>query len=113
MFPDLRDRALALDRRLDPAAVAGTDPRVVIRYWCGVGFNPDLFRTRPGWSHVDAVGAGHLYSVKPTCKIEPGPGALTGGVRQLHCVIARSMGMDVDPDISPEEKVDPALPASV
>ena len=112
LFPELRDQALARDRILDPAAVAGRDPQIVIGSWCGVRFNPDFVRARPGWSSVDAVRRGHLYEVKSTYILQPGPAALTEGVRQLHYAIARTLGMDVGPDIAPEERVDPALQAS-
>ena len=109
LFPELRDRPLARDRILDPATVAKKNPQIVIGSWCGVRFSPDFVRERPGWKEVEAVRTGHLYEVKSTYILQPGPAALTEGVRQLHYAIARSLGMEVDPDIAPEEKVDPGL----
>lgn len=112
LFPELREQPLAKDRILDPKSVAEKDPEIVIGSWCGVRFNADFVREREGWSGVRAVADGHLYEVKSTYILQPGPAALTEGVRQLHYAISRAMGHDVDPKIAPEEKVDPNLPAS-
>ena len=112
LFPELRDKALAKDRILDPTLVAKKNPQILIGSWCGVRFNPDFVRARPGWTEVEAVRAGHLYEIKSTYILQPGPASLTEGVRQLHYVLARSLGLEVDPAIAPEEKVDPALPKS-
>ena len=112
LFPELRDKALAKDRILDPTLVAKKNPQILIGSWCGVRFNPDFVRARPGWTEVEAVRAGHLYEIKSTYILQPGPASLTEGVRQLHYVLARSLGLEVDPAIAPEEKVDPSLPKS-
>ncbi len=109
MFPELREKALAKDRILDPRTVARKNPEIVIGSWCGVRFNPDFVRDRETWSGVEAVKKSNLYEVKSTYILQPGPAALTEGVRQLHFVLARVLGMDIDPSIAPEEKVDPAL----
>jgi iron complex transport system substrate-binding protein len=108
LFPDLRHKPLARDRILDPAKVAEADPEIVIGSWCGVRFNPDFVRARQGWDQISAVRNGHLYEVKSTYILQPGPAALTEGVRQLHYLFARTRGLEVDPEIMPEEKVDPS-----
>ncbi len=110
MFPELRVQPLAKDRILEPARVVERDPEIIIGSWCGVRFNPDFVRDREGWSGVRAVRDGHLYEVKSTYILQPGPAALTEGVRQIHNVCARVLGLDVDAAIAPEEKVDPNLP---
>ena len=109
LFPELRQKPLAKDRILDPAMVATKNPEVIIGSWCGVRFNPDFVRSRTGWDNVAAVKSGHLYEIKSTYILQPGPAALTEGVRQIHTVIAHTLGLDVDEDIRPQEKVDPAL----
>lgn len=109
LFPDLREKPLAKDRILDPAMVATKNPEVIIGSWCGVRFNPDFVRSRTGWDHVAAVESGHLYEVKSTYILQPGPAALTEGVRQIHFLIAHTLGLDVDEDIRPQEKLDAAL----
>jgi iron complex transport system substrate-binding protein len=39
---------------------------------------------RPGWDRVDAVQRDHIYEIKSTYILQPGPASLTEGVRQLH-----------------------------
>ena len=109
MFPELRNKALAKDRILDPKSVATKNPEIVIASWCGVRFNPEFVRQRDGWSTVEAVKNDRLYEVKSTYILQPGPAALTEGLRQVHFIIAKGLGMEVDPAIAPKEKVDPKL----
>ena len=111
-FPELRTRTLARDRIVDPAEVARRSPEIVVGSWCGVRFNPDFVRKRPGWSLVHAVRNNHLYEVKSTYILQPGPAALTEGLRQIHYVIASVMGLDVPEALRPSEKTDPSLPSA-
>ena len=106
LYPELRDHRLAKDRVLDPSEVATRDPEVVIASWCGRAVNKSLIRERPGWANVSAVRNNHIYEVKSTYILQPGPAALTEGVRQLHLLIARSAGAEVDPRLAPVEDVD-------
>ena len=43
---------------------------------------------RAGWEDVPAVRDGELHEVKSSIILQPGPAALTDGVRELHRVIA-------------------------
>lgn len=109
LFAELRTMPLAKDRVLQPERVAALDPEIVIGSWCGVRFNPDFVRGRPGWAAVDAVRRGHLYEIKSTYILQPGPAALTEGLRQIHYVIARVVGHAVPSSLLPQERTDPAL----
>ena len=61
IFPELSDAALAKDRIVDPAEAARRDPEVIFASWCGKRMRKATIVARPGWSVVDAVGAGsHL-----------------------------------------------------
>ena len=46
-------------------------------------------RARHGWDAVPAVRDGELHEVKSAEILQPGPAALTDGVRRLHDIIAR------------------------
>lgn len=109
VFPELRQKALARDRILDPDSVISRDPEVVIASWCGVKVNKDRIMARPGWSGITAVGRGHIYEIKSTYILQPGPAALSEGVRQLHLALAHSVGVEVEPWLRPRERVDAAL----
>jgi hypothetical protein len=56
---------------------------------------------------------GHIYEVKSTFILQPGPAALTEGIRQLHAIIARTMNQPVDPILLPEVRTDEALQLSM
>jgi iron complex transport system substrate-binding protein len=62
---------------------------------------------------VSAVLGGHIYEVKSTYILQPGPASLTEGVRQLHALIARAAGYDVDPSLAPAEALDADARASL
>jgi len=51
----------------------------------------------------------HLYEIKSTYILQPGPAALTEGVRQLHAILARVVNVEVDSRLAPEERIDPDL----
>ncbi len=103
-FPELRMCHDAKDRIVDAAAVRERDPEAVIASWCGRKVNKEAIRQRPGWG-----GIRHVYEVKSTYILQPGPAALTEGVRQLHAVIAHVAGCAVPAELRPAERVDPEL----
>ena len=106
LFPELRGRQAAPDRIVAPEAVAKLDPEVVIGSWCGVKVNKGAIAARPGWSETAAVRAGRVFEVKSTYILQPGPAALTEGVRQLHAILAQVAGVTVEPALLPAEKWD-------
>jgi iron complex transport system substrate-binding protein len=107
IFPDLRLHALAKDRIVTPADVVERDPQVIIGSWCGVKVNKGYIRSREGWSRISAVRNHHVYEIKSTYILQPGPAALTEGVRQLHAILAHVVGLEVSPKLAPEERLDP------
>lgn len=111
MFPALRDCKAAKDRILDPAEVAARDPEIVIASWCGRMVQKKQIRERAGWGSVTAVKADHIFEIKSTYILQPGPAALTEGLRQLHAVIATAMGQGIDASLAPQEKTDRDLAA--
>lgn len=106
LYPELRHHKVAKDRILNASDVAAHNPEVVIASWCGRAVKKSLIRERPGWSEVVAVRRGHVYEVKSTYILQPGPAALTEGIRQLHYLIARSVDVEVEPRLAPTEAID-------
>lgn len=109
VFPDLRSHALAKDRIVAPAQVIERDPEVIIGSWCGVKVNKGHIRLREGWSQISAVRNQHIYEIKSTYILQPGPAALTEGVRQLHAILAHVVGAEVDSALAPKERIDADL----
>jgi iron complex transport system substrate-binding protein len=88
VFPELRRESLAKNRIVSAEAVAARDPEVVIASWCGKAMKKRTILERPGWDRVSAVRNNHIYEVKSTYILQPGPASLTEGVRRLHEHIA-------------------------
>jgi iron complex transport system substrate-binding protein len=109
IFPQLRTCGNAPDRIVTPEKVLAQDPDVIIASWCGARVNKDTIRNRPGWNAMSAVRHGHIYEVKSTYILQPGPAALTEGVRQLHAILARAVNAKVAASLSCAEKSDPDL----
>ena len=89
LFPELRECQGAKDRIVDPASVIERDPHVIIGSWCGRQVKKDLIRAREGWSSISAVRNDQIYEIKSAYILQPGPAALTEGLRQLHAIIER------------------------
>jgi iron complex transport system substrate-binding protein len=104
LFPELRCRHDARNRIVDATTVRERDPEVVIASWCGRKVNKQTIRSRDGWGHIR-----HVYEIKSTYILQPGPAALTEGVRQLHTLIAAVVGCSVPAALRPGEKTDPDL----
>jgi iron complex transport system substrate-binding protein len=113
LYPELRESKAAKDRICDPKDVARRDPQVVIASWCGRAVKKSLIRQREGWSRISAVRERHIYELKSTYILQPGPASLTEGVRQLHALIARVAGCDVDSSLAPSEALDADARTSV
>jgi len=93
VFPELAAQPLGRDRIVaDPLEVPRRAPDLIFGSWCGKKFNPRSVAERAGWAEVPAVRDGELHEVKSSIILQPGPAALTDGVRELHRVIARWAG---------------------
>ncbi len=89
IFPELEGAGLAKDRIVSGEQVIARAPEVIIGSWCGKPVRKERITARPGWQDVPAVKNGHIYEVKSTYILQPGPAALTDGVQQLHAIISR------------------------
>ena len=87
IFPELKNAGLAKDRIVTGDQVIERAPDVIIGSWCGKPVRTDRITARPGWQDVPAVKHGRIYEVKSTYILQPGPAALTEGVRQLHAIV--------------------------
>jgi iron complex transport system substrate-binding protein len=109
VFPELRQQPGAQGRIVQPSAVALANPDVIIASWCGRKVRKEIIRSREGWQEVGALRHNDIYEVKSTFILQPGPAALTEGVRQLHAILARVAGLEIAGDVAPEELTDPDL----
>src|SRR5262245_800489 len=95
VFPELRQHQSAKNRIVNPADVISRDPQVIIGSWCGRQVKKNLIRAREGWANISAVRDDQLYEIKSAYILQPGPAALTEGLRQLHVILASMVGHKV------------------
>ncbi len=89
-FPELSESPLAKGRIIeDPHEVVRRAPDIIIGSWCGRKFRPERVVARPGWENVPAVRDGHVYEIKSSIILQPGPAALTDGVAGIQELIER------------------------
>ncbi len=87
-FPEMAAQPLAKDRIFaDDSPIIASAPEIIIGSWCGKKFRPERVRERPGWERLPAVRDGEIYEVKSALILQPGPAALTEGVRELARII--------------------------
>jgi len=87
--PELAQQGLGRDRIIaDPLEIPRRAADLIFGSWCGKKFNPRSVAARAGWAEVPAVRDGELHEVKSSIILQPGPAALTDGVRELHRIIA-------------------------
>lgn len=89
IFPELRDAGLGKQRIVEPGEVARRAPDIIIASWCGKPVRKEWITSRDGWAEIPAVRDGHVYEVKSSMILQPGPAALTDGIRALQQIIMR------------------------
>jgi iron complex transport system substrate-binding protein len=109
IFPELRKHQSARNRIVEPADVIAKDPEVIIGSWCGRALKKEWIRQRPAWDQISAIRNNHIYEVKSAYILQPGPAALTEGLRQLHAILAHAVNQPVADVLLPKEKTDAAL----
>lgn len=77
----------ARDRIVSPADVIARDPELILASWCGKPVDGEAIRTRSGWSEISAVRSGRIHEIPGVIILQPGPAALTDGVREIQARI--------------------------
>ncbi|MBB6092013.1 iron complex transport system substrate-binding protein [Povalibacter uvarum] len=88
-FPQYAVESLGKNRIIaDESAVIRAAPQIIFGSWCGKKFRPRIVRDRSGWQDIPAVADDELHEIKSPIILQPGPAALTDGVREIHRLIA-------------------------
>jgi iron complex transport system substrate-binding protein len=90
VFPELAVQSMGRDRIIASGqAIVDRAPDIVIGSLCGKKFRPEKVAARAGWHDVPAVRNGQIFEIKSADILQPGPAALTDGVRQLHRIMCQ------------------------
>jgi iron complex transport system substrate-binding protein len=87
VFADISRSGSAKDRVVTADEVRRRNPDIIFASWCGKKVRMDRITTRPGWSEIGAVRAGHVHEIKSAHILQPGPAVLKG-MKQMADVIA-------------------------
>lgn len=94
-FPELALEPMGKQRIIaDGAEIVRRDPDIIFGSWCGKKFRPENVAARLGWAEVAAVKNQQLFEIKSPDILQPGPAALTDGVKKMHAFIIAWMDED-------------------
>jgi iron complex transport system substrate-binding protein len=92
IFPELSLSQAATGRIVaDAQEVVRRAPQVIFGSWCGKKFRPEKVAARPGWDAIPAVRDAQLHEIKSSEILQPGPAALTDGLRRMHELLKASL----------------------
>ncbi|MBX9817436.1 MAG: ABC transporter substrate-binding protein, partial [Burkholderiaceae bacterium] len=95
-FPELALEPMGKQRIIaDGAEIVRRNPDIILGSWCGKKFRPENVTAREGWGAVNAVRHQQLFEIKSSDILQPGPAALTDGVRKMHQIILHWMDADL------------------
>ena len=88
IFADRASGKSARERFVSPEEVIERQPDVIIGSWCGKKFQPRKVAARPGFDRIPAVRNGALHEIKSPLILQPGPAAMTDGLRAIERIVA-------------------------
>ncbi|MHB1207425.1 MAG: cobalamin-binding protein [Rhodospirillaceae bacterium] len=87
IFPERAGGKSAKERIVSIDDVIARAPDLIIGSWCGKKFQPAVVKARPGFDQVPAVRNQNLFEIKSPIILQPGPAALTDGLKALQGII--------------------------
>ncbi len=87
IFPERAGGKSAKERIVTPEEVIERQPDLIVGSWCGKKFQPAKVRARVGFDRVPAVQLQGLHEIKSSIILQPGPAALTDGLKALQRII--------------------------
>jgi len=88
VLSDLSSSQGASGRIHDGRTVIEREPDVILGSWCGKKFRPEKVAARAGWDQIPAVRNRQLHEIKSADILQPGPAALTDGVRRIFEILS-------------------------
>ena len=87
IFADRAGGKSAKERIVTAEEIIARAPDIIIGSWCGKKFRAEKVTARSGFAQLPAVRNGALHEIKSSLILQPGPAALTDGLRTLQNVI--------------------------
>ena len=90
IFADRSAGKSAKERIVTAEEIIARRPDIIIGSWCGKKFRPEKLAARPGFEEIPAVRNRALFEIKSPIILQPGPAALTDGLRSLQAIIKQA-----------------------
>jgi iron complex transport system substrate-binding protein len=90
IFADRAGGKSANERIVTAEEIIARQPDIIIGSWCGKKFRPEKVAARPGFQQLPAVRNNALFEIKSPIILQPGPAALTAGLKALQTAIRQS-----------------------
>jgi iron complex transport system substrate-binding protein len=72
VFAELRSKATAAERQVEPDAVRARNPDVIFASWCGRQVRVEQITSRPQWDSIEAVKHGRIHELPGEDILQPG-----------------------------------------
>ncbi|MEO1261475.1 MAG: cobalamin-binding protein [Bacteroidota bacterium] len=90
IFSELQLAPLAKDRIIaDSDEVVRRNPDIIIASWCGKKFKKEQLVNRKNWNKINAVKNDFVFEIKSELILQPGPAAVTDGIKQIVSIIKK------------------------
>jgi len=90
IFSELKNASLARDRIIaDDNEVVKRNPDIIIASWCGKKFKKEQLVNRKNWNIINAVKNDYVFEIKSEIILQPGPAAVSEGVKQIASIIEK------------------------
>jgi iron complex transport system substrate-binding protein len=90
IFKEYQNASLAKDRIIaDTNEVVKRNPDIIIASWCGKKFKKEQLVKREHWRDINAVKNDFIFEIKSSIILQPGPAAVTEGIKELAGIITK------------------------
>ena len=88
VFKDCASEPLATNRIIrNHDDVVNANPDIIFASWCGKKINKERIMQRKNWCRINAIKMNEIHEIKSPLILQPGPAALSDGIKEIHKVI--------------------------
>ncbi|MEO8853247.1 MAG: cobalamin-binding protein [Ginsengibacter sp.] len=90
IYKEHQNASLAKDRIIgNMNDVVDKNPDIIIASWCGKKFKKEKLVSRKDWNKISAVKNDFIFEIKSSIILQPGPAAVSEGIREIANIIDR------------------------
>jgi iron complex transport system substrate-binding protein len=90
VYKEKQNASLAKDRIIaNTNEVVEINPDIIIASWCGKKFKKEKLVNRENWDQINAVKNDFVFEIDSSIILQPGPAAVTEGVKEIAGIIGK------------------------